>query len=478
MLKQLYRPSLALLTDLYELTMSHAYRENGMEQDEAIFYLYFRKLPKGWNYAIAAGAELVAEYLENWRFSPEDVSYLGSLKTAGGNPLFTESFLNYLQRLRFTGRVDALPEGELVFPNQPILRVEAPLIQAQIIESALLNLINFSTLIATKAARIVQTAGEDSVLEFGLRRAQGIDGSLTASRSAYIGGCTGTSNVLAGRLFGIPVKGTHAHSWVMSFDTEMEAFERYAQAMPENALFLVDTYDSIQGIKNAIAIGLELRQRGHQMLGIRLDSGDLARLSKTARKMLDRAGFPEALIVASNQLDENTIARLKREKAPIAVWGVGTQLVTGQPAAAIGGVYKMAAIRKKGQDWQARIKLSETPAKISHPGQLQIRRFYDENKAPLGDLLYDQLHGPDQTRAFGQNWSQGRDLLQPLLIKGKKVQAPPKLQDIRAFSMHQRRLFVQKWHNKTYPALEEKGLRKLKTKLIKQLKQQAVFSEP
>ncbi|HHJ51273.1 MAG TPA: nicotinate phosphoribosyltransferase [Phaeodactylibacter sp.] len=468
MLQQLYRPDLGLLTDLYELTMSHAYRENGMEQDEAIFYLYFRKLPAGWNYAIAAGTDLVAEYLENWRFSAEDVAYLGSLKTAEGHPLFTESFLNYLQRLRFTGRVDVLPEGELVFPNQPILRIQAPLIEAQIIESALLNLVNFSTLIATKAARIVQAAGDGSVLEFGLRRAQGIDGSITASRSAYIGGCSGTSNVLAGRLLGIPVKGTHAHSWVMSFDTEPEAFERYAKAMPENALFLVDTYDSIQGIKHAIAVGKKLRQKGYRMLGIRLDSGDLAKLSKTARKMLDEAGFPEAVIVASNQLDEDLIARLRKEKAPIAVWGVGTQLVTGQPAAAIGGVYKMAAIRKKGEDWQARIKLSENPEKISHPGQLQIRRFY-ENDIPIGDLLYDQLHGPSQTQAFGQKWDEGRDLLQPLLINGKRVQPPKKLSDIRAFSMRERQRFLQKWNGKTYPAKEEKGFAERKNKLIQRL---------
>ncbi len=464
MLRQLYRPDLGLLTDLYELTMSHAYREHGMEKREAIFYLYFRSLPSGWNYALAAGANLVAEYLEHWRFSPEDITYLGRLKAESGQALFPERFLNYLQRLRFTGSLEALPEGELVFPNQPILRIQAPLIQAQIIESALLNLVNFSTLIATKAARIVDVAGDGSVLEFGLRRAQGIDGSITASRAAYLAGCAGTSNVLAGRLLGIPVKGTHAHSWVMSFESELEAFERYARAMPDNALFLVDTYDSIRGIEHAILVGQELRSRGHKLLGIRLDSGDLAQLSKTARRMLDEAGFPDALIVVSNQLDEEVIARLRSQGAPIAVWGVGTQLVTGQPFGAIGGVYKMSAIRKPGEPWQARIKLSEEEAKTSLPGQLQIRRFYQDGQ-PVGDLLYDQIQGYTAGEYFGLPVEVGQDLLRPILLHGKRVCAPPKLENLRSFAIQQRKAFLQKWRGKEYPVQQDAKLVQLKNDL-------------
>lgn len=464
MLTQLYRSDLGLLTDLYELTMSHAYREQGMEDREAIFYLYFRSLPPGWNYALAAGTELVAEYLEHWHFSAEDVAYLGSLKSQEGHALFPEHFLNYLQRLRFTGTLEALPEGELVFPNQPILRIQAPLIQAQIIESALLNIINFSTLIATKAARIADAAGDGSVLEFGLRRAQGIDGSITASRAAYLGGCTGTSNVLAGRLLGIPVKGTHAHSWVMSFDSELEAFERYARAMPDNALFLVDTYDSIRGIEHAILVGQELRNRGHKLLGIRLDSGDMVQLSKTARRMLDEAGFPDAVIVASNQLDEEIIAKLRAQGAPIAVWGVGTQLVTGQPQAAIGCVYKMSAIRKPGEAWQARIKLSEEEAKSSLPGQLQIRRFY-QNGQLLGDLVYDQMQGYTPGKYFGLPAEAGKDLLRPVLVNGQRTSPPPSLNEMRHYAIQQRKRFLSSWRKKAYPVQQDAKLIQLKNKL-------------
>ncbi len=470
MLKDLYRPDLGLLTDLYELTMSHAYRENGMESHEAIFYLYFRKLPRGWNYAVAAGTEMAVEYLENWRFSAEDVAYLGALKTATGSPLFPESFLNYLQRLRFTGRLDILPEGELVFPNQPILRIQAPLIQAQIIESALLNLINFSTLIATKAARIAEAAGDTEVLEFGLRRAQGIDGSITASRAAYIGGCSGTSNVLAGRLLGIPVKGTHAHSWVMSFDTELEAFERYAKAMPDNALFLVDTYDSIEGIRHAITIGHELRSRGHKLLGIRLDSGDMVHLSKTARQMLDEAGFPEAVIVASNQLDEEVISRLRAQNAPIAVWGVGTNLVTGSPIGAIGGVYKMAAIRAPEGPWQSRIKISEESEKISLPGKIQIKRFY-QNGTPIGDLIYDQLQGTATKTFMGMPVEKGKNLLIPALDNGQRLIAPSEISKIRNFATEKRKHFLLQWNNKKYPVLLDPKLEKQKEMLIKKHQQ-------
>ena len=316
-LSKLYRQKLTILTDLYQLTMAYGYWKNGMYDQEAVFHLFFRKHPFKGNYTIAAGLESVIHFLNDFKFSVDDIQYLGSLKGADGKALFDEGFLNYLQRLEFTCDVDAIPEGTAVFPHQPLLRIKGPLLQAQLIETTLLTLINFPTLIATKAARICQAAQDDTVLEFGLRRAQGIDGGLTASRSAYIGGCHATSNILAGKLFGIPVKGTHAHSWVMSVEDEPQAFASYADAMPNNCVFLVDTYDTIQGVKYAIEAGHELRKKGHEMLGIRLDSGDLADLSIKARKLLDEAGFPKTQIVASDSLNEVKIKALKEKGAKL-----------------------------------------------------------------------------------------------------------------------------------------------------------------
>src|SRR5215213_2354655 len=353
----LYGQSLSLLTDLYQLTMAYGYWKLGRGEQEAVFHLTFRKHPFAGGFTVACGLHAVIDYLRALRFDESDVGYLATLKGNDGRPLFDRKFLDYLRDMRFTCDIDAIPEGTAVFPHEPLVRVKGPILQAQIIETPLLNLVNFQTLIATKAARVCLAARGEPVLEFGLRRAQGIDGALSASRAAYVGGCAATSNVLAGRLFGIPVKGTHAHSWVMSFEDEREAFQEYAEALPNNCVFLADTYDTLEGVRRAAEVGKKLRARGHEMVGIRLDSGDLAYLSIEARKILDEAGFPRAAILASNDLDENLIASLKEQGAKVNVWGVGTKLVTAYDQPALGGVYKMAAIRAKdGKAWEHKVK--------------------------------------------------------------------------------------------------------------------------
>ncbi len=310
-LQSLYRSSLSLLTDLYQLTMAYSYWKHNLAERQAVFHLFFRKNPFQSGYSIACGLQTAIEYLENLRFETDDLDYLASLKGSDANPLFDDQFITYLSKLKFACDVDAIPEGTVIYPHEPLVRVTGPILQCQLLETPLLNIINFQTLIATKSARVCQAAAGDRVIEFGLRRAQGIDGALAASRAAYLGGCSGTSNVLAGKLFKIPVTGTHAHSWVMTFPSEQEAFDLYAQAMPNNCVFLVDTYDTLAGVRNAVETARRLRAAGHEMLGIRLDSGDLAWLSIEARKILDEAGFPEARIVASNDLDERLITSLK-----------------------------------------------------------------------------------------------------------------------------------------------------------------------
>jgi nicotinate phosphoribosyltransferase len=346
--------SLILLTDLYQLTMACGYWRAGMADREAVFHLFFRTQPFRSGYTVAAGLELAVDYLRSLKLTPEDAAYLASLRGGDGKVLFDADFLTALGTMDLGLDVDAVPEGTVVFPSEPLVRIRGPIIACQLVESALLNILNFSSLIATKAARICGAAKGEPVMEFGLRRAQGIDGALTASRAAYIGGCTSTSNVLAGRLFGIPVRGTHAHSWVMCFESELEAFRTYAEAMPNNATFLVDTYDTLEGVRHAIEVGMLLRERGQKFLGIRLDSGDLAWLSKEARKLLDEAGFTETVIVASNDLDEHLIESLKGQGACIGAWGVGTKLVTAYDQPALGGVYKLGAIRKPGDPWSYR----------------------------------------------------------------------------------------------------------------------------
>ncbi|MDA0811845.1 MAG: nicotinate phosphoribosyltransferase [Verrucomicrobia bacterium] len=411
MTNMLYRESLGLLTDLYQLTMAYGYWKQGRHENEAVFHLFFRKLPFDVPCAIACGTEYVKGVLESFRFESSDLVYLGEMLGNDGAPLFEREFLDYLGGLQLTCDVDAVLEGEAVFPHEPMVRVRGPLLQCQLLETALLNMINFQTLIATKAAEICAAAGGDPVLEFGLRRAQGIDGGLAASRAAYIGGCTGTSNVLAGKLFDIPVKGTHAHSWVMSFDDELAAFRAYADAIPNNCTFLVDTYDTIEGVRNAIIVGNEMKKNGNRLAGIRLDSGNLADLSIQVRELLDEAGFTDTEIVASNDLDAETIRQLKELGAMIDVWGVGTRLVTAYDRPALGGVYKLAAIRDHadagaGADWQWKVKLSNEPAKVSIPGIQQVVRRLDAEGIPIEDVIYCEALNPDAPYA-------GEKLLHP-----------------------------------------------------------------
>jgi nicotinate phosphoribosyltransferase len=329
----------ALLTDLYQITMAYSYWKTGTADREAVFHLIFRKQPFQGGYTLACGLADSIQYLRGFKFVKSDLDYLGSLQGNDGKRLFEPAFLKYLGRLKLRLDVDAIPEGTVAFPQEPLLRIRGPILHAQLVETALLNLLNFQSLIATKAARICFAAQGDPVVEFGLRRAQGINGALTASRVAFIAGCAGTSNVLAGKVFGIPVKGTHAHSWVMSFGSELEAFNAYADALPNNCTFLVDTYDSLEGVRHAVEVGKRLRKKGHKLVGIRLDSGDLAYLSIEARKILNASGFKDAVIVASNDLNEYIIASLKQQGAAIDVWGVGTMLVTAYDQPALGGVY-------------------------------------------------------------------------------------------------------------------------------------------
>src|SRR6056297_2355016 len=433
--------SLALLTDLYELTMAFGYWKLGRDREQAAFHLFFRGLPFAGGYAVTAGLGNIVDFLKTFRFTPSDLEYLASLTGNDGKPLFEAGFLDHLGELRLSCDIDAMPEGTVAFGQEPLIRVCGPLLEAQLLETALLNLLNFQTLVATKAARVCSAAGSDSVLEFGLRRAQGIDGGLSASRAAYVGGCAATSNVLAGKHYGIPVRGTHAHSWVMSFDDELEAFERYARAMPNNCVFLVDTHDTLRGVDHAIAAAKRLRERGHEMVGIRLDSGDLAYLSTEARKRLDQAGFPDALIVASNDLDEHVIESLKNQGATIAVWGVGTKLATAYDQPALGGVYKLGAMRDDRGNWRAKIKLSEQTAKTTVPGVLQVRRYRDES-GWIGDMIYDETLGmdPRQVTLDGKDSHRrkqipadatGSDLLVPVMRSGELTaafQSDPTLQ--------------------------------------------------
>ena len=372
--------NLTLLTDLYQLTMGQGYFNEGKHEQRAVFDVFFRP-NRLITYSVAAGMEQAAEYLENLHFSEEDISYLRSLG------IFSEEYLVYLSRLRFTGDVRAVREGEIVFPYEPIFTVSAPMVEAQLAETAVLTFINHQTLIASKAAKICAAAG-GGVMEFGLRRAQGADAGIYGARAAIIGGCVGTSNVYAGKLFRVPVSGTMAHSWVMNFPSELEAFRAYARSFPDGCLLLVDTYDTIRsGIPHAIQVFRELRASGHEPVGIRLDSGDLAYLSKKAREMLDEAGFENALICASGDLDEVLIRSLKEQGARIDTWGVGTKLITSADMPALGGVYKLAAVYEGGKEIP-KIKLSDTTEKITNPGVKEVLRFYD---AATGKAIADYI---------------------------------------------------------------------------------------
>lgn len=477
----LYTHSLALLTDLYQLTMAYGYWKLGMADRRSVFCLSFRKQPFGGGFAIACGLHSAIDFLQQFRFDASDLEYLASLRGNDGNRLFDHGFIDYLSRLRLTCDIDAMPEGTAVFPYEPMVRVTGPLLQAQLLETPLLNLINFPTLIATKAARICLAAAGEPVLEFGLRRAQGIDGGITASRAAFVGGCAATSNVLAGKLFGIPVRGTHAHSWVMAFGDELHAFDAYAQAMPNNSVFLVDTYATLEGVRHAVEVGKRLRTAGHELIGIRLDSGDLAYLSIEARKILDEAGFPKAAIFASNDLDETIISSLHQQGAKISVWAVGTKLATAYDSPALGGVYKLSAVQAPGGRWDYKIKLSEQTAKTTIPGILQVHRFRDADGLFSADAIYDTQMGlplPTQIidptdaarRKSISSDAAGEDLLVPIFRGGSRVYAVPNIQAVQSRTREQLDSLhpgIKRFVNPhRYPAGIELRLYDLRTELI------------
>ncbi len=428
---------LSLLTDLYQLTMVYAYWKAGIHEREAIFHLNFRKWPFKGGFAITAGLEMAIDFLQHFSFTKEDLDYLESLQ------LFEDKFLQFLSSFHFACDFDAVPEGKLIFPYEPLIRVIGPIWQAQLLESPMLNLINFQTLIATKSARICMAASPDPVIEFGMRRAQGPNGAISASRAAFIGGCEGSSHVLAGKMFGIPVYGTHAHSWVMAFDEEIDSFQTYAEILPKNCIMLIDTYNSIDGTKRAIEIGRKMKVPLH---GVRLDSGDLAHLSIEIRKLLDKAGFDKTKIMASNELDEYLIRDLKQQGAKINLWGVGTNLVTGKDQPALDGVYKLSAIQDEKGNWKHRLKLSEQTAKSTNPGMLQIRRFFDGTHY-IADAIYDELieHQMEKiVNVFDPSHSlvipkDGlfEDLLVPVFKKGKLVYNSPAIFDIQRLAKNE-----------------------------------------
>ncbi len=483
--KDLYSGSLSLLTDLYQLTMAYGYWKAGKAEQEGSFSLFFRSNPFKGGFTIACGLEYVIDFLDNFKFTREDIDYLATLNGHDGTPLFEADFLDYLKNLKFTCHVHAVPEGRVVFPHQPILRVTGPLLQCQLIETPLLNIINFQTLIATKAARMHISAKGEPVLEFGLRRAQGIDGALAASRAAYIGGCTATSNLLAGKLFGIPVSGTHAHSWIMAFDDELEAFRTYAEVMPNNVVLLVDTFDTLQGIRHAITIGRSMKENGRHLRGIRIDSGDLAWFSQRARQLLDNAGLTTTEIVASNDLDEYIISSLKEQDAKVSIWGIGTKLVTAYDQPALGAVYKMCALKNGQGQWTDKIKLSEQSIKVNTPGIQQTRRFTDSAGRFIGDMVYDVESGlPDEVvivdpmdatrRKRIPEYAKGTDLLLPVFEHGQCVYTLPPIGDVRRIVQADLKALhpgIKRFINPhSYPMGLEAGLHKRKTDLILELR--------
>ena len=439
---------LTLLTDLYQLTMMNGYLKNGKDKDVAVFDLFFRR-NNVITYSVAAGLEQAVEYIQNIRFTESDIKYLRSLG------LFDEAFLEYLKDFRFTGDVYAVPEGTLVFPEEPLLTVRAPLCEAQLLETALLNIVNHQTLIATKSAKVAYAAKGDTVMEFGLRRAQGPDAGVYGARASVIGGCTSTSDVLAGKLFGIPVAGTHAHSWVMNFPTEYEAFLAYAELFPDACLLLVDTYDTLRsGVPNAIKVFDILRSKGHEPKGIRLDSGDLAYLSKQARKMLDDAGYPDAIICASGDLDEYLITSLKNQGAKIDLWGVGTKLITSADMPALGGVYKLSALYPKEGGEIPKIKLSDNSDKITNPAFKDVYRIYDNKTGKAeADLIVVRGEEIDESEPLTvfhpkETWKKTtftdytvRPLTVKVMEKGRLVYKLPSLKEISAYAEKEKESF-------------------------------------
>ena len=438
--------NLTLLTDLYELTMMQGYFKEKDANETVIFDAFYRNNPMNGGYAICAGLDQVIEYIKNLHFEEDDINYLRS------TGLFEEDFLDYLRHFRFSGDIYAIPEGTVIFPREPLVKVIAPIMEAQLVETALLNIINHQSLIATKAARVVYAAKGDGVMEFGLRRAQGPDAGIYGARAAMIAGCIGTSNVLCGKMFDVPVKGTHAHSWIMSFPDELTAFRTYAKLYPTACILLADTYDTLNsGIPNAIKVFQEMKEAGIPLTfyGIRLDSGDLAYLSKKAKQMLDEAGFPDAVISASNDLDETLITSLKLQGAAINSWGVGTNLITSKDCPSFGGVYKLAAVLDKHSNkFIPKIKLSENAEKITNPGNKTIQRIYDRNTGKIiadlicivdekydtskSLLLFDPIETWKKTHLAPNSYTM-RELMVPIFKNGKCVYESPKVMEIREY---------------------------------------------
>ena len=476
----------AALTDLYQITMAQGYFDHGMGDTEACFHMYFRNYPFKGGYAIACGMDQLAELVETYGFTDEDIEYLAALPAPGGGKLFHDDFLNYLSAFKLSVDIDAVEEGTAVFPNEPLVRVCGPILECQLIETPLLNCVNFETLVATKAARVCQAA-EAPVAEFGLRRAQGAAGGIWASRAAVVGGCASTSNVLAGRMFGIPVSGTHAHSWVMSFPDELSAFRAYAESFPNNCVLLVDTYDIEQGIRNAITVGLEMRERGQRLMGIRIDSGDLTWLGKLARRMLDEAGLEDCGIVLSNDLDEYTIRSIRQEGVNVMSWGVGTKLACAYDQPTLGGVYKLSATREEGDEvWKDSIKISGSVQKLTTPGVLDVRRYYFEDGRIAGDMVFDVNSQVNESEVIVDPYDSLRrkkllgkrfeTLLKPLAREGKCVLLPEQRSAMEAQARTKASLETLDETQKrllnphTYPVGLERGLYNRRSELVAKMK--------
>lgn len=483
---------IAMLTDLYELTMAQGMWESGKLDEEGCFTAFYRDHPFGSAYAVMCGTVELPELVENLRFTPEDIDYLGSLEAPCGGALFKKGFLDYLAHFHAHVNIDAVPEGELVFPREPMVRVCGPALECQLLETALLNIVGFQTLVATKTARVVQAAKGRPVAEFGLRRAQGPDGGLAVARASYVAGCSSTSNVLAGRRYGIPVFGTHAHSWVMSFDSELEAFRAFAKSSPKNCTLLIDTYDVREGCENAITVAKEMEAAGERLAAIRIDSGDLAKLSKYVRNRFDAEGLPYVKISVSNDLDEYTIQSLLDQDAPIDSFGVGTKLATCYDQPALGGVYKLAARRPQGQkDWTPVVKLSEQPYKRTIPGVQCVRRYYDGLGNAVCDMIYDEAYLAGEGTARGNtlvavndaalvtdvSGLEYRELLVPIVRNGDAVEPREPIDNarercVRALDAlddaYKRFLYPQ-----TYVVGMEQGLANVRDELVRKSMAQA-----
>ena len=469
--------NLTLLTDLYELTMMNGYLKKNKQNEKVIFDVFFRQ-NELITYSLAAGLEQAIDYILNLKFTSEDIEYLRGLK------LFDEDFLEYLSNLKFTGDIYSVPEGTMVFPGEPIFTVCAPVMEAQLIETAVLNIINHQTLIASKAAKVCYSAKGDNVMEFGLRRAQGPDAGIYGTRAAIIGGCNSTSNVLAGKMFDIPVSGTHAHSWVMSFPSEYEAFKAYSEIYPDATLLLVDTYDVLKScIPNAIKVFDELKAKGKKPLGIRLDSGDLAYLTKKARQMLDDAGYTDAIICASGDLDEKLIQSLKIQGAKINSWGIGTKLITSADMPALGGVYKLAGVINEDGSVTPKIKVSESSIKITNPGFKKIVRIYDGKSLKAeADLIMLKDEVIDETKPLTivhpiETWKKFtfenykiKELTCEIVKNGKLVYEMPKLKAIKEYAKSEMQSFWDEYLRIDRPHIYKVDLSvellELKTKML------------